>query len=270
MSGPGVTGRNRHSGGRSIRAEVRCYADLKLFLPPARRTEAVHVCFEGPRSVKDLVESLGVPHTEIDLLLVDGAPAAFDRLIEADARVSAYPTFAVLPPPAAASLLRPRLPEKRFVADVHLGKLAKRLRLLGFDCLFDPAWQDPRLAQVSAAQQRILLTRDRRLLMRGRVTHGAFLRSDDPPAQTRYVVWRYGLAAEAHPFRRCASCNGLLKAVPKKAARQGVPPRTYRYIDTYFQCEDCRKFYWKGSHWDRLIAKVSEVLDQPAREPDGP
>jgi uncharacterized protein with PIN domain len=243
--------------------QIRFYEELNDFLPPARRKRAYEVAWGEPRSVKDLVESQGVPHPEVDLILVNGESVSFDHLVRDHDRVSVYPAFESLDIGAVSQLDRPPLRRLRFVADVHLGKLARRLRLLGFDCLYDPAWDDEQLARCSAEQHRVLLTRDRGLLKRAIVTHGIFLRSGDAGRQLRQVVKRLDLAGMVRPLTRCLACNGEVRPAPKAVVRGRVPPRTYRHIDDYLQCLACGKVYWKGTHWPRLEQIIRHALANP-------
>jgi len=249
---------------------MRFYEELNDFLPPRYRKRTFPVACAEQRSVKDLIESQGVPHTEVDLILVDGEPAGFDYLLTRDVRVAVYPAFETLDISAVSKLGRPPLRRIRFVADVHLGTLSRRLRLLGFDCLYNPEHDDADLARTSAALNRVLLTRDRGLLKRAVVTHGLFLHSDRPMEQVREVMQRLDLARLARPFTRCVRCNGLLREVRQKAdVRTRVPPRTYDSVDSYFTCDACGKAYWKGAHWERLQQIIEHALTvgEKRREP---
>lgn len=244
-----------------IRTEVRVYAELNRFLPARLRGHTLSVTFVRPRSVKDLIESIGVPHTEIDLILVDGTPADFSHLIERDGRIAVYPTFGSFDVSMTEPMLRPPLESWRFICDVNLGKLMHMLRLLGFDSLMDPAWDDEYLAELSAGEGRILLTRDRGLLMRSVVVHGAFIHSDQAIDQARYVLDRFRLRDKVRLFSRCTRCNGLLAPVSKESVHGQVPERTFRYTDDFFRCDGCGAHYWQGSHWERLCLKVRRVLN---------
>lgn len=242
----------------SFQVTMRCYEELNDFLPRDLQKKSFAVTCDQPRSVKDLIESQGVPHTEIDLILVDGESVGFDRVIGKATRVSVYPKFESLDIRKAAKLNRPPLREIRFIADIHLGKLARRLRLLGFDCVYEPPWEDTVLAQRSADEKRVMLTRDRGLLKRSIVTHGIYLHSDSADEQVKEVVRRLDLAELARPLARCAHCNGILKKVPKETARGNVPSRTFHYVHDYLRCKKCGRFYWKGTHWK----KIRRIVDQ--------
>src|SRR5690554_6793227 len=192
-----------------LRAEFRFYAILNDFLPLHRRGRPFVYTLEGRASVKDTIEALGVPHTEVDLILINGEPVGFNAIVEDGDRVSVYPPFTALdisPLPR----MRPASPdEPRFVLDQHLGRLAAYLRMLGFDTLYRNDYTDPELAAISAGEGRTLLTRDRGLLKRRVVTHGYCVRSTDPREQVAEVVRRFDLVHRIKPFRRCAHCNGV-------------------------------------------------------------
>jgi uncharacterized protein with PIN domain/sulfur carrier protein ThiS len=240
---------------------IRFYEELNDFLPREQRRQAVEVPWSEPRSVKDLIESLGVPHTEVDLILVNGEPTGFRHLVRDGDRVAVYPVFESLDIRAVSKLERAPLRHIHFIADVHLGKLVRRLRLLGFDCLYDPQLDDEQLAEISARENRVLLTRDRDLLKRSIVLHGIYLRSDQPAEQVREVVRRLDLQEAIRPFSRCLTCNGRFRAVSKEEVRDRIPPLTYTHIDTFYECRNCGKIYWQGAHWERLQRILRQVTD---------
>ena len=239
--------------------DLRFYEELNDFLPRERRKTTFSVTFGGRRSVKDLIESQGIPHTEVDLVLANGEPTGFDYCVRHGDRISVYPAFESIDIRSVSRLGRHPLRECRFVADVHLGKLVRWLRLLGLDCVHDRAWDDPELAEISAQQKRILLTRDRGLLKRAIVTHGIYLHSDQPDEQVREVLRRLDLTASIRPFSRCTRCNGTLNRVRKSEVADRVPERTRRQVDEYFRCSECGKVYWRGSHWPRLQRLVQRA-----------
>ena len=241
------------------RVQVRFYAELNDFQPPARRQrEFIHE-FSGERSVKDLIEALGVPHTEVDLILVDGDSVDFDHRIRGGERVSVYPVFERIDVTPATRLRPEPLRDPRFVCDVHLGKLARDLRTLGFDTLYEPALDDDDLARMSADEHRILLTRDRGLLMRNTVTHGYWLRSTDPRRQASEVVEALDLHRRIDPFARCRECNGTLEPAARDAVSDRVPPRILADHDRFTRCPGCGRVYWRGSHADRLQERIDAV-----------
>jgi uncharacterized protein with PIN domain len=237
--------------------ELRLYGDLSDFAD-ADRGGVVTVPVGEPRSVKDAVESVGVPHVEVDLLLVDGEPSAFDRLVRGGERVAVYPPFSGLALGASSLFVRPEQPV-RFVLDVHLGTLARRLRLLGFDSWWRNDADDTVLVSLGLDEGRVLLTRDRELLMRRDLVHGYCPRSDDPNEQAREVLRRFELAEAADPFTRCVVCNGRLVDVQKAAVLEHLPPRTRVEFDEFRQCQGCGKVYWPGSHVDAMNGIVEQL-----------
>lgn len=202
--------------------EFRFYEELGDFLAPARRKRSFLHAFDGTPSVKDRIESLGVPHTEVDLILVDGEPVPFSHRLTGGERVAVYPMFERFELGEANRLRPAPLREPRFVLDVHLGRLASYLRLLGFDALYRNDYEDDELERISRAQHRILLSRDTGLLKRSAVTHGAFLHATDPRRQLREVLDRFQLDSRVAPFTRCARCNGKVEALDMMSMAQ--PP----------------------------------------------
>ena len=242
----------------------RFYAELNDFLPSERRMVSfVHSIDKNP-SVKDTIEALGVPHTEVDLILVNGESVDFAYLLQNGDKISVYPVFETID---ITPLLRVRpqpLREIRFVLDVHLGKLANHLRMFGFDTWYRNDYEDAQLAEISCHEKRILLTRDMGLLKRSMVTHGYFLRETNPKRQLREVLRRFDLFKVIAPFERCISCNGLVHPVDKGEISEQVPADTLQYYETFYRCDSCKKIYWKGSHYQKMHQFVQEIVKEGA------
>ena len=237
-------------------ATFRFYEELNDFLPPARRRHSFPHPFKGKPSIKDTVESLGVPHTEIDLILINGASVGFEHPLMPGDRVSVYPVFEAFDI-RGLNKLRPKpLREPAFVLDVHVGKLASYLRLLGFDTLYRNDYSDEEIIHISLAEHRIILTRDLGILKTRRVTHGYWLRSQKPGEQLREVVERLDLRSLAVPFTRCPVCNGVLEAAAKEAVLPKLPPKTRELYHEFSLCRACGKVYWKGAHYENLMRLV--------------
>jgi uncharacterized protein len=242
---------------------VRVYGALNDFLPPQRRQMAwPHVV--GPRqSVKDLIESLGVPHPEIDLILVNGVSVPFDYAVQSADRIAVYPRFTNVDI-GTLTHVRPTPPDAvRFVVDVHLGKLARRLRLIGLDTAYRPDANDAELAALADRERRILLTRDQGLLKRRLVVHGYFVRETRPHPQLVEVLRRFG-PLDLHPFSRCLRCNDVLREVAKSAIDATLLPRTRQHYDQFEACGGCGRIYWKGSHWERLMHAIDDARREAA------
>lgn len=241
--------------------KVRIYGQLRDFLPKPQREGLLLVRFPGTRSVKDLIESLGVPHPEIDLVLVNGEPASFEHLVRDGDRIAAYPKFHDIDI-SNITRVRPRRPQAiRFVLDGHLGRLTRRMRLLGLDALCPAGADDGALAEVASREDRVLLTRDRGLLKRRSVAHGYCVRETRVHAQLVEVLRHFGPLA-LNPFTRCLECNALLLEVPKSTVARDLPGRTADLFDHFFSCRGCGKIYWQGSHWTRLRQMVDAALSE--------
>lgn len=238
---------------------MRFYAELQDFLDGGDDPAQVAREFDVPGSVKDMIESCGVPHTEVDLIIVNGESVGFDYLVQEGDHVSVYPVFESFDIAPVVKVRAEPLRETRFVADVHLGRLARYLRLLGFDTLFGNDWDDDVLAGISSGEGRILLTRDVELLKRSVVTHGYYVRSDDPRGQVVEVTRRFHLDQDLHPYSRCMVCNGPVSDVDKSEVKHLVPPRTRDRFDHYSRCAECGRVYWRGSHHSALQDIVDTV-----------
>ena len=248
-------------------AQFRFYAELNDFIPPDSRHKIVTHHFGGRPSVKDAIESLGVPHVEVDLILVNGASVGFDHHLAHGDRVSVYPVFESLDISPVTRLRPEPLRRTAFVLDVHLGKLARLLRLLGFDTLYERDYDDAEIVDLALAQKRIILTRDRGLLKHGRVTHGYWLRSTDPVEQAREVVRRFDLRDQAKPLTRCARCNGIIDPVDKEAVRSQIPPQTASWCDAFYRCASCGQAYWQGTHFEPLQETLAHILEKTEGSP---
>ncbi|MGY4100402.1 Mut7-C RNAse domain-containing protein [Nocardia sp. R16R-3T] len=239
--------------------DLRVYAELNDFLRPDQRYAVLRRPFRPHQTVKDVIEAAGIPHTEVDLVLVDGQPVAFGhRPLDGD-RIAAYPVFETLDIGRVTRVRPHPLREPRFVADVNLGGLAKLMRLMGLDvrCRWDA--DDAALAELSAAEHRILLTRDRGLLKRRNVTHGVYIRTDQPIDQIVELIRRLDLVERLAPFTRCLRCGGAVVAVAKAEVEARLQPLTRRHYDMFRQCRNCGRIYWQGSHQVRLDATVAAI-----------
>lgn len=234
-------------------ATFHFYGELNDFLPDFKKDKAVHCSFNSDQSVKHLIEAEGVPHTEVGHILANGVPVDTSYLVDDGDLITVYPL-------AQNGSLPLRPEEVRFVLDNHLGRLAGYLRMLGFDALYRNDYQDDELAEVAERQDRLLLTRDRRLLMRNQVRRGYWVRSKIPRQQVREVVGRFVLAGQVVPFRRCIRCNGLLQPTSKEAVVDRLQPLTRLYFDEFRICPDCDQVYWKGSHYERMQQLIDQCI----------
>ena len=243
------------------RATLRFYAELNDFLPPEDRHRPVERPFRVRPSIKDLIEAAGVPHTEVDLVLVNGESVDFAHPVRDGDRISVYPVFESVDI-AAVTRVRPEpLRELRFVLDVHLGRLAAYLRLAGFDTVYRNDLDDAELAGI-AAGGRVLLTRDQELLKRRAVIRGYWLRAPSPRSQLAEVLRRFDLSRAVRPFCRCLRCNALVRPVRKADVVAELPPRTRQYYDEFFRCPGCDRIYWRGGHFDALRRLLEHAMNE--------
>jgi uncharacterized protein with PIN domain len=247
-------------------AEFRFYEELNDFLPPDERKKTRLYRFKGHPGIKDAIEAQGVPHTEVDLIIVDGASVGFDYQLQPDDRVAVYPMFESFDISPLVRLREKPLRQSAFVLDVNLGKLARRLRLLGFDAIYRNDYHDAEIADIAAADTRIVLTRDRRLLHAKRITHGYWVRSVIPDDQVEEVLRRFDLYGQIRPFRRCLVCNGLLDEVPKGDVLDRLEPKTKLYYEIFYRCRGCDRIYWSGSHVENMHDRFAAYLTR--READ--
>lgn len=237
----------------------RFYEELNDFLPKQFKKEIFPFTFCGTPSVKNIIETIGVPHPEVDLILVNGDSVGFEYLLSGDEQVSVYPVFESFDITPVIKLRPKPLRKIRFIVDVNLGKLAKKLRLLGFDTLYRNDLDDDDIVKLSVSEKRIILTRDIGILKCGTVTHGTWIRNDDPAVQLFEVIERLQLKSLFNPFSRCSQCNGLLNSVKKEKLKGRIPPDTFYYYDTFWECRDCNHIYWEGSHFEKITDWIKEL-----------
>lgn len=242
------------------KARLRFYAELNDLLPRRMRQVPFDHTFGDRSSVKHIIEALGVPHTEVDLILVNGRSVDFSYLLKDGDRISIYPVFETFDISPLVRLRPQPLREPCFILDTHLGKLAAYLRMLGFDTRYGNSYEDGELALIASEEKRIILTRDRGLLKRKMVTHGYIVRETIPRVQILEVIKRFDLPTSISPFKRCIRCNGLLEAVQKEKIIDRLQPNTMRYFDEFRICTKCSRIYWKGSHYERMKEFIDAIL----------
>lgn len=239
---------------------IRFYEELNDFLLPERKKQMFPHNFKGIPNIKDIIESLGVPHTEVDLIIVNGNSVDFHYKPEPNDHISVYPVFESLDI-SPINHLRPKpLRNIKFVLDVHLGKLAHFLRLLGFDTYYNNAYDDPEIVNISVSEHRIILTRDVNLLKNKVITHGYWVRNTNYIKQLEEVIKRLDLKNLITPFTRCLDCNGILRGIDKNSIKDKVPKVVSHVFENYHECQDCHKIYWEGSHYEKLKIFVDDFL----------
>ncbi len=244
-------------------AVFRFYEELNDFLPEKRKKVPFVYNFRGTPSVKDAIEALGVPHVEVDLILVNGISVGFDYALQNNDYVSVYPVFETLDISNVSHLRAKPLREFRFVLDVHLGKLARYLRMFGFDTLYRNDYEDREIIRISVDEHRVILTRDLGILKVKTVTHGYYIRNQNPKVQLTEVLEHFDLFHAVKPFCRCIKCNEELAIVSKDKIIHQLEPLTRQYFHEFYQCSGCGTIYWEGSHFERMkdfIARINMRL----------
>ena len=239
---------------------LNLHGNLDFFLRSGGRGRSIERTLSEKTSVKDVIEACGVPHPEIDLILVNEKPVDFHYAIINDANIELYPVGTGLPHYKEKRLQVAR-PDS-FVVDGHLGKLARDLRLLGFDVAYDPHAEDRQLLEIMERENRALLTRDRRLLMHAIVKIGYCPRSQNADEQTLEVIRRFELLGSLAPFTRCLRCNAPLRKVSKAGIIEKLEPLTKIYYDQFRRCTDCGQIYWAGSHFSKLQKRIEQIRER--------
>jgi uncharacterized protein len=238
----------------------RFYEELNDFLPSGKKKRLFSYTFNGNPAVKDVIEAIGVPHVEVDLILVNSTPADFSYKVKDADTISVYPVFESFDIGTVAHLREKPLRDLKFVSDVHLGKLTKYLRLCGLDTYYCTTFKDEEIINLAISDKRVILTRDKGLLKNKKVTHGYWLRSQDSFEQLKEVMLRFDLKNRINPFTRCMECNGLLRDVSKKEILHRLLPKTRQFYRKFNMCYDCNRIYWNGSHYLRMKKLIKTLI----------
>ena len=239
---------------------LRFYEELNDFLHRKYRKKAFRYAFASHQTIKDVIEACGVPHTEIDLILVNSKPVDFSYRLRNEDYISVYPVFEKLDISGITKIDHSPLRNLKFVADVHLGKLARYLRMIGFDTLYENNSEDTELIEISNRENRILLTRDKGILMNSKLTHGSYIYNHNSKKQLAELIKKFQLQKQTKPFSRCIECNGEMKIVSKNSIQHLLNPLTNKYFNEFYMCTNCEKIYWKGSHYDRMKKFIEKLL----------
>jgi uncharacterized protein with PIN domain len=242
------------------KASISFRNDLNDLLHRRNKSGEVNISFKGDQSIKHIIESLGVPHTEIGLIETNQQFVDFNYLVRTGDVIIVHPAT---PENDSLSGLfdKGKLTiEPRFILDNHLGKLATYLRILGFDAVYRNDYQDDELAQTTVELNRILLSRDHQLLMRKSIRYGYLIRSRNPENQVAEIIRRFNLSKQVTPFHRCLRCNTLLEAVEKQSILHLLEPKTKKYYQEFHICPNCKRVYWKGSHYERMDKLIKGLV----------
>lgn len=237
------------------KAEFVFYSDLNFFLPYDKKGKTIPFDFKDNPSIKDCIESLGIPHTEVGLIKLK------DENIDFTYKVNGADSFHIYPvnysqESRESTLLRPKIKEYKFMVDANIGKMSKYLRMMGFDTYYDLSIDDKEIVEIAEKQNRIILTRDIGMLKRKIATHGYFIRNTDISEQAVEVINRFDLQDKITPFSICLECNSKIEKTEKPKVEKLVPERVYKQFEDFYECKTCNKIFWKGSHYDKMIEDI--------------
>lgn len=239
---------------------LRFYEELNDFLPRDKWKKRFEHYFSGSSSVKDMIESLGVPHGEVDMILANGKSVGLDYIVNENDDISIYPVFESLDIKDVQHLREKPLRDPKFIADVHLGTLARYLRMLGFDTLYRNDYIAEELIQISIKETRTILTKHICILKQNRVTHGYYVRKIKPDKQAAEVLSRFSLEKSIKKFSRCLECNSILRKIEKKNVIERLPEMVRTLQNEFYICEGCDKIYWKGSHFEKMNRTIKDII----------
>jgi uncharacterized protein with PIN domain/sulfur carrier protein ThiS len=234
-------------------ANIRFYDTLNDFLPEKQRNYSIPVKFKGRQSIKHIIESLGIPHPEVDTIRVNNQPVNLSYILKDKDHVEVYPWQDHVDLFAKYNI------EPRFILDNHLGKLATYMRIMGIDTLYNNAYHDDEIVNIIKINERILLTRDRRLLMRREIRMGYCVRQDNPKDQIIEIMDKFRLKKLIVPLNRCLICNHKLEPTEKLSIIHRLEPLTKLYYEEFHRCPQCNQLYWKGSHYEHMLDLVKQV-----------
>lgn len=240
----------------------RFYEELNDFLPKEKRKTRFEHEFIDRTSIKDMIESLGVTHTEVDLILVNGTSVNFSYIVQDLDDISVYPVFESMDISDVQHLRSKPLRNKKFILDVHLGTLARYLRMIGFDTKYRNDYSDNEIVFTSIADKRTILTRDKGILKRNEVTHGYWIRNQNPELQLEEVAERFSLKNQIREFERCLECNTKLEKIDKEKIIDRLPLKVKRGQNNFWYCKNCDKIYWRGSHYDKMKAMIDKLFHE--------
>ena len=240
-------------------ASFRFYEELNDFLPKEKRKSRFEHKFIDQTSVKDMIESLGVPHVEVDLILVNGSSVNFSYIVKDQDDISVYPVFESFDISDVQHLRAIPLRNPKFILDVHLGTLARYLRILGFDAKYENNYSDDEIVNISLKEKKTILTRDKGILKRNNVTHGYWIRTTTPELQLKEVVDRFHLKSQIHEFERCLECNSKLEKINKEKIIDRLPLKVRERQNYFWYCGNCDKIYWQGTHYEKMKNIINKL-----------
>ena len=243
---------------------VRVYAELNDFLPTDKRYRIFIHSLKTPVTAGEAIASLGVPFAELDLVLINSIPVDLNRVMHEGDHISLYPVFESFDISSISKIRRRPLRESRFILDAHLGKLAKYLRMLGFDTLYQNDFGDREIIEIAHVDNRIILTRDKLLLRSKKVDHGYYVRATEKHAQLIEIVKKFDLYSQFRSFTRCMTCNAELIKKERSEIENKIDGNAAQIFSEFFYCPECDKVFWKGSHFERMEQLIISLIHQPS------
>ena len=240
---------------------IRFYEELNDFLSPDSQKRDIGVSVDKECTVGSLIKSFELSHSQVDLILVNGRAVDFSYTLKENDRVSVYPVFETFDISSITSLRKKPLRDLKFICDVHLGRLAKYLRMLGFDTWYENKYTDKKILDLSDIQKRIILSKNKKLLKNKNVTRGFLLQSADPHLQLMEIINYFDLKSSAKPMSRCLRCNGIIEKISKKALGHRAKPTVLERYDMFFRCTKCDHIYWKGTHFESMMRWIEKILN---------
>ena len=241
------------------RINIKFYDSLNKLLKKEKRDKELSLELKLRQSVKDLIEALGIPHTEVGMIVIDGKREEFSFILKDGQKIEVYPAFNGVEEPKFQDLIDY---PKKFILDVHLGRLAKYLRIFGIDTLYENYYSDEEIVKIALKEGRVILTRDRGILKRRVVRYGYLVKSNESKEQLREMFLNFDLLPNIKLFFRCISCNGIVERVDKEEIIEELEPLTRKYYNEFFRCAMCKKIYWKGGHWERMEEFTVDFLNK--------
>ncbi len=241
-------------------AYLRFYEELNNFLPKEKKKIRFTHQFNNNPTVKDMIESFDIPHTQVDLILVNDKSVDFSYIVQDGDNISVYPVFESLNIKNISKVREEPLREIKFLVDFHLGKLARYLRMLGFDTLYQNKYNPSKIIKISKSEKRIIISKSRQLLKIKDITHGYCLTESNPEKQLKKVLYRFDLYANINPFSRCIICNTKLKPVNKETVIDKIPEKVKELHQEFATCQNCKKIYWKGTHYENMIKFIDRLM----------
>jgi len=240
-----------------IKVYYRFYEELNKYLPEEKHKVWFEVKYEKRISVLNALHIFNIPQKKVDLLLVNQKSKGFDYVLKNNDRISVYPVFELFDITDLTKVREKPLRNIKFVCDVHLGKLCKYLRMLGFDTLYSNQNKPNDIVKISNNDNRIVLSKDYSYNKNKNITHFYWVRSSDSREQLKDLIRKMQLVKSINPFTRCIICNDYIKEIDKNKVKDRLLPNTNKFFNKFYICRTCDKIFWKGSHYEDMVEFIN-------------